>query len=132
MRGVVFPGDRIVSYLEVPDPTPGPLDVIVEMKASGMCGTDLQNYRRPRDQPAYMPSLIGRPPIAGHEPAGIVCAVGVAVPPAQAQVGQRVMVHHYQEFPSQRQRRTALAKNPRCNNVDGYHCLDIDGHLNPR
>ena len=54
---------RIVSYLDVPDPTQGRLDVIVEIKASGICGTDLQNYRRPRDQAAYMPSLIGRPPI---------------------------------------------------------------------
>ncbi len=96
MRGVVFPGDRVVAYLEVPDPTPGPLDVVVEMRASGMCGSDLQNYRRPLDQPAYMPSLIGRAPIAGHEPAGIVCAVGSAVPPQQARLGQRVMVHHYQ------------------------------------
>jgi threonine dehydrogenase-like Zn-dependent dehydrogenase len=96
MRGVAFPGDRLVSYVDVPDPTPGPLDVIVEMKASGMCGTDLQNYRRPRDQAPYMPSLIGRPPIAGHEPAGIVCAIGAAVLPGQARVGERVMVHHYQ------------------------------------
>jgi threonine dehydrogenase-like Zn-dependent dehydrogenase len=96
MRGVVFPGDRLVAYLEVPDPTPGPLDVVVEMRASGMCGSDLQNYRRPLDQPAYMPSLIGRPPIAGHEPAGIVCAVGSAVPSRQARLGQRIMVHHYQ------------------------------------
>jgi D-arabinose 1-dehydrogenase-like Zn-dependent alcohol dehydrogenase len=96
MRGVVFPGDRLVSYVDVPDPTPGPLDVIVEMKASGMCGTDLQNYRRPHDQAPYMPSLIGRPPIAGHEPAGIVCAVGAAVLPGQARVGERVMVHHCQ------------------------------------
>ena len=63
---MVFQGDRIVSYLDVPDPTQGRLDVIVEMKASGICGTDLQNYRRPRDQAAYMPSLIGRPPIRRH------------------------------------------------------------------
>jgi threonine dehydrogenase-like Zn-dependent dehydrogenase len=68
MKGVVFPGDRKIQYLDVPDPTPGPLDVVIEMKASGMCGTDLQNYRRPLDQPAYMPSLIGRLPIAGHAP----------------------------------------------------------------
>jgi threonine dehydrogenase-like Zn-dependent dehydrogenase len=96
VKGVIFPGDRKVAYLDVPDPAPGPLDVIVEMKASGMCGTDLQNYRRPADQPAYMPSLVGRPPIAGHEPAGIVCAIGSAVPAGQARIGQRVMVHHYQ------------------------------------
>ena len=96
MKGVVFPGDRRVAYLEVPDPTPGPLEVVIEMKASGMCGTDLQNYRKPVDQPAYMPSLIGRSPIAGHEPAGVVCAIGSAVPVAQARIDQRVMVHHYQ------------------------------------
>jgi threonine dehydrogenase-like Zn-dependent dehydrogenase len=96
MKGVVFPGDRKVAYLEIPDPTPGTLDVVIEIKASGMCGTDLQNYRRPADQPAYMPSLIGRLPIAGHEPAGVICAIGSAVPSAQVNVGQRVMVHHYQ------------------------------------
>ena len=49
MRGVVFPGNRKIEYLEVPDPTPGPLDVVIEMKASGMCGTDLQNYRNHRE-----------------------------------------------------------------------------------
>jgi threonine dehydrogenase-like Zn-dependent dehydrogenase len=96
MKGVVFPGDRKVTYLEVPDPAPRPLDVIVEMKALGMCGTDRQNYRRPVDQTPYMPFLIGRYPIAGHEPAGVVCAIGSAVPFAQARIGQRVMVHHYQ------------------------------------
>jgi threonine dehydrogenase-like Zn-dependent dehydrogenase len=96
MKGVVFPGARKISYVDVADPTPGPLDVVIEIKASGMCGTDLQNYRRLPDQPAYMPSLIGRLPIAGHEPAGIVCAIGSAVPAVQATVGQRVMVHHYQ------------------------------------
>lgn len=96
MKGVVFLGDRKVSFQEVPDPAPGPLDVVIEMKASGMCGTDLQNYRRPVQQAPYMPSLIGRPPIAGHEPAGLVCAIGSAVPTVQAKIGQRVMVHHYQ------------------------------------
>ena len=42
MKGVVFPGDRTVSYIDVADPSPGPLDVVIEMKASGMCGTDLE------------------------------------------------------------------------------------------
>ena len=32
MRGVVFPGNRKIEYLEVPDPTPGPLDVVIELK----------------------------------------------------------------------------------------------------
>lgn len=68
MMGIVFPSDRTIAYVDVPDPSPGPLDVVIEMKASCICGTDLQNYRRPRDQGLYMPSLIDRAPIAGHKP----------------------------------------------------------------
>jgi NADPH:quinone reductase-like Zn-dependent oxidoreductase len=47
MRGVVFLGDRKLELRESPDPTPGPRDVILEIKASGMCGTDLHAYRAP-------------------------------------------------------------------------------------
>jgi threonine dehydrogenase-like Zn-dependent dehydrogenase len=47
MRGVVFMGDRAIELMEFPDPTPGPGEVVVEMKASGMCGSDLHQYRRP-------------------------------------------------------------------------------------
>ena len=35
------------------------------------------------------------PIIAGHEPCGVVAAIGPGVPENQAKVGQRVMVHHY-------------------------------------
>ena len=47
MKGVVFLGDRKLELREFPDPTPGPRDVILEIKASGMCGTDLHIYRAP-------------------------------------------------------------------------------------
>src|SRR3977135_1398505 len=47
MKGVVFLGDRKLEVREFPDPTPGPRDVILESKASGMCGSDLHNYRAP-------------------------------------------------------------------------------------
>ncbi len=50
MRGVVFTGGRDLELMEFPDPTPGPDEVVVEMKASGMCGSDLHQYRRPKDQ----------------------------------------------------------------------------------
>ena len=88
MRGVVFTGDREVAFMDFPDPTPGPHDVVVEMKASGMCGSDLHKYRAPKAGSA--------PVIAGHEPCGIVAAVGAGVAEPEARVGQRVMVHHYQ------------------------------------
>ena len=48
MRGAVFTGEREIGLMEFPDPTPGPDEVVVEMKASGMCGSDLHQYRRPK------------------------------------------------------------------------------------
>ena len=50
MRGVVFTGERELELMHFPDPTPGPDEVVVEMKASGMCGRDLHQYRRPKGQ----------------------------------------------------------------------------------
>ena len=51
MRGVTFPGERSVEIMNFPDPTPGPGEVVLEMKASGMCGSDLHQYRRPKNMP---------------------------------------------------------------------------------
>ena len=36
MKGVVFVGDRKLELRDFPDPTPGPRDVVLEIKASGM------------------------------------------------------------------------------------------------
>ncbi len=88
MRGIVFLGDRKIERATFPDPTPGPGDVVIEIKASGMCGSDLKYYRRPTDPAAA-------PVIGGHEPCGIVAAVGTGVTGPHARVGARVMVHHY-------------------------------------
>jgi threonine dehydrogenase-like Zn-dependent dehydrogenase len=97
MRGIVFHGDRELAIEEFPDPTPGPDEVIIEMGASGMCGSDLHTYRAPRGSAAASLGLGGGggPVIAGHEPCGVVVAQGSAVTDRQAQVGQRVMVFHY-------------------------------------
>ena len=97
MRGVVFNGERELELMQFPDPTPDPHDVVIEMKASGMCGSDLHQYRRPKGgaQPSGIPMREG-PVIAGHEPCGIVAAIGSAVDAREARIGQRVMVHHYQ------------------------------------
>ena len=45
MRGVVFLGERKVELRTFADPTPGEGEVVIEMKASGMCGSDLKFYR---------------------------------------------------------------------------------------
>jgi len=95
MRGVVFLGDRRLELREFPDPTPGPGEVVLAIKASGMCGSDLHTYRAQGGTAAI--GIRGRtePVIAGHEPCGVVAAVGSGVSEAQARVGQRVMNHHY-------------------------------------
>src|SRR6516165_5086945 len=97
MKGVVFLGDRELELREFPDPTPGPRDVILEIKASGMCGSDLHTYRAPAHPGGVVTGGIKRAAgvIAGHEPCGVVAAVGAAVADREARVGQRVMDHHY-------------------------------------
>jgi threonine dehydrogenase-like Zn-dependent dehydrogenase len=96
MRGVVFTGERSLELAEFPDPTPGPGETVLEIKASGMCGSDLKFYRAAKggSQALGLGAVTG-PVIAGHEPCGVVAAVGPGVEPRLAQVGDRVMVHHY-------------------------------------
>jgi threonine dehydrogenase-like Zn-dependent dehydrogenase len=99
MKGVVFLGDRQLALMDFPDPTPGPHEVVLEIKASGMCGSDLHFYRASSSEEGGAQSLglggDGSPVIAGHEPCGVVAARGTAVPEAQAPLGARVMCHHY-------------------------------------
>ena len=95
MKAVVFPGDRKVQFLDFSDPTPGPGEVVLEIKASGMCGSDLKFYRAVGGASSLGLGKISGPIIAGHEPCGVVVAVGANVPDNQARVGMRVMQHHY-------------------------------------
>jgi threonine dehydrogenase-like Zn-dependent dehydrogenase len=84
MRGLAFTGNRQVAMHEFPDPAPGPGEVVVAMRASGMCGSDLNLYRR---------ASFERPVVCGHEPCGVVAEVGAGV--TDVAVGARVMIHHY-------------------------------------
>ena len=96
MKGIVFTGDRRLELQDFPDPTPGPGEVVLEIKASGMCGSDLKFYRAAAGAAAAGLGLgTGKLVIAGHEPCGVVVAVGSGVSDKQARVGMRVMQHHY-------------------------------------
>jgi threonine dehydrogenase-like Zn-dependent dehydrogenase len=85
VQGVLFAGGRTVELTEFPEPRPGPGQVVVRIMASGICGSDLRPYRSERRSRF----------ITGHEPCGVVHSVGEGVPPGQARVGDRVIVHHY-------------------------------------
>jgi len=95
MKAVYFLGDRNIEIRDVPDPTPGPGEVILEIKASGMCGSDLKFYRIVGGAAALGLPGAGDPVIGGHEPCGVVVEVGEGVSDRQARVGMRVMNHHY-------------------------------------
>jgi len=97
VRGVVFLGERRVELRSFPDPTPGEGEVVIEMKASGMCGSDLKFYRSPPGAAQAALGLGGNadPFIAGHEPCGVIVARGHGVSEREAPIGQRVMDHHY-------------------------------------
>jgi 2-desacetyl-2-hydroxyethyl bacteriochlorophyllide A dehydrogenase len=94
MKGIILPGDRKVSIMTVDDPTPSPTDVVLEIKASGLCGSDLLFYRAPGN---FSRASVGLPEsdpvIAGHEPCGSVVAVGAAL--SKSLIGRRMMVFHY-------------------------------------
>jgi threonine dehydrogenase-like Zn-dependent dehydrogenase len=91
VKGLTFLGERKLGFIDVPDPTPGAGEVVVQIRASGMCGSDLHYYRAPHNPELPM----AKRTIGGHEPCGNVAAVGAGVPAHVAKVGDRVMVHHY-------------------------------------
>lgn len=70
---------------EVPVPQPGPDDILVKIKAAGICHSDA-HYR------AGMPAIASLPVTLGHEMAGVAEKIGANVKPIAA--GDRVCVHY--------------------------------------
>ena len=65
MKALVYNGPKAISYREVPDPIPSQDNVLIKIKAVGICGSDMHAYlghdeRRPA------------PLILGHEAAGTI------------------------------------------------------------
>lgn len=89
MTGVVLPGNSTVAFRDQPIPAPGHGQVLVEMKASGICGSDIRAIYREHlgtGDEAY------RNVIAGHEPAGRIVATGPGC--KRFRVGDRVVLYH--------------------------------------
>jgi 2-desacetyl-2-hydroxyethyl bacteriochlorophyllide A dehydrogenase len=74
------PGEILSVKREVPDPASG--EVLIQVRASGICGTDLHIYRG-----EYLGAY---PVIPGHEFSGVVTAAGSQV--TRFKVGDRVAV----------------------------------------
>ncbi len=74
------------EIVELPDPEPGPGEIVVAMKAVGLCGSDVHDW--------YVASKTTNGPVVlGHETAGEVALVGKGVTGLRS--GDRVFVHHH-------------------------------------
>lgn len=71
-----------VEYKKIPVPKPGPTEVLINIKYSGVCHTDLHAVNGDWPIPTKLP-LVG-----GHEGAGIVVARGELVTDADARIGE--------------------------------------------
>lgn len=96
MIGVVFRGTSRIELKTFPDPDPGPGEVVLQIQASGICGSDLHIFKA-HPGPGGYASLdpAGEAVIAGHEPCGVVVARGPGVTESQAPTGMRAICFHY-------------------------------------
>lgn len=90
MRGLLFPGDRRVKVEQFPDPTPGAGEVVVQIRAAALCGSDMYSYRMLAEKRQGQ-GLAGI--IPEHEPSGLVHVIGEGV--THLNVGDRVAVYHF-------------------------------------
>ncbi|MCW3003419.1 MAG: putative zinc-type alcohol dehydrogenase-like protein YdjJ [Conexibacter sp.] len=86
MKAVVLPGDETAAVQTLPDPTPGPGEVLIKVRASAICGSDMSAYR---GDPVVKARSGGIVP--GHEIAGEIAELGAGV--TGLAVGDRVAVY---------------------------------------
>src|SRR5947199_5876161 len=89
MTGAYLPGNNTVELREIAIPSPGHGEVLLRMKASTICGSDIR---------CIYHQHLGKGPegyqgvIAGHEPCGRIAAAGPGC--RRFRVGDRVIVYH--------------------------------------
>jgi threonine dehydrogenase-like Zn-dependent dehydrogenase len=89
MLGVLLPGDSTVAPVQRPIPEPGPGQVLLAMKASSICGSDIRAIYR--EHLGHGPEAY-QGVVAGHEPCGQVVAVGPGC--KRLSEDDRVVVYH--------------------------------------
>jgi threonine dehydrogenase-like Zn-dependent dehydrogenase len=88
VRAVRYVGERQAECYTRADPRPAAHEVLIQMKAAGICGSDLHVYRHPG------PDFVDGRRIPGHEPAGVIAEVGSDV--RGWSVGDRVTAYFRQ------------------------------------
>lgn len=90
MKGAILPGNSTVELREFEIPKPGPGQVLVQTKATTICGSDIRCIYREhvgKGPEGYIPGTI-----AGHEPCGVIVEEGTGL--KRFKKGDRVIVYH--------------------------------------
>lgn len=107
-------------YQDMPDPRPGLRDVVIRVRASAICGSDLKFYHW--DSKSCRRLISGFPFIPGHECSGEVVEIGAAV--THVKVGDRVAFDSH--IPCGHCRQCQLGYPETCLNM-GLFGHNIDG-----
>jgi hypothetical protein len=99
---------------EIPDPEVGPEDVLIRVRACGVCGSDLHLYEVDENGYQIYPSYTRRPVVIGHEFAGTVAGVGERV--TEVQVGDHVTAEQLHW----------CGKCFACRRGEFNHCMNLD------
>jgi len=84
MKAAVVKGNSTIEIKNIEKQSLGPGDILVQMRACGICGSDVEKVFGKYGQPSMR---------LGHEPAGIITQVGSEV--SDFNVGDRVFTHHH-------------------------------------
>lgn len=92
MTGAYLPGDSTAVLRELEVPRPGDGQVLVEVGASGICGSDIGYIYHEHKGHRGVDGAAYRGVVAGHEPAGSIVETGPGC--KRFGVGDRVIVYH--------------------------------------
>ena len=90
MTGAILPGNSTTEIQTFPVPAPGHGEVLIKVKASTICGSDIRCIYREhlgKGPEGYTPGTV-----AGHEPAGQIVTTGPGM--RRFKEGDRVLVYH--------------------------------------
>jgi len=86
MKAAMLVKPEKIEIHEMPRPTAGAGEVLIRVRAAGICGSDMHLY----DTGRLGPIVLQDPHVPGHEMSGEIAAVGSGV--TALQVGQRVVL----------------------------------------
>ncbi len=121
MRASVLTGVETLIVEDRPVPTPGPHEVLIEVAAVGVCGSDVHYFRHGR----IGDYVVTEPMILGHELSGRIAAVGDEVDPGR--IGRRVAIEP--QRPCRRCRVCMAGNYNLCLDMKFFATPPVDGAL---